>query len=138
MRRSPLNPAQEMPGRPAGEVSSQPLGGITDEYMREMLAKTVSFTVVVLHKTPKRGEPGADGVVWEHGRRNFELRRDGKLLIVCPVSDGTDVSGFSIFSTGLDETKRIMEADPAVRAGIFTVEMHATRSFPGDSLTTDH
>lgn len=105
--------------------------------MREMLAKTRPYTVVILHKTPKRGDPSADKVVWEHGRRNFELRRDGKLLVVCPVSDGSDVAGLSVFSTDLEETRRIMEADPAVVAGIFTVETHAARSFPGDSLTTD-
>ncbi len=104
--------------------------------MEKMLASTEPYTVVILHKTPKRGDPGADKVVWEHGRRNFELRRDGKLLIVCPIRDNSDVSGLSIFSTDLEETKRLMESDPAVVAGIFTLEMHATRSFPGDSLTS--
>ncbi|MDE1853330.1 MAG: hypothetical protein KGI38_06240 [Thaumarchaeota archaeon] len=103
--------------------------------MRERLNTAKPYTVVILHKTPKRDEPGADEVVWEHGRRNFELRREGKLLIVCPINDSSDLRGLSIFSTGIEETARLMDEDRAVKAGIFTYEIHATRSFPGDSLS---
>lgn len=109
-------------------------GRISDELMREMLQKTRPHTVVILRRTPKRDEPGADRVVWEHGRRNFLLRNEKKLLIVCPVNDETDVRGLCVFSTGLDETRKIMEGDPAVRAGIFVYEVHPAESFPGDSL----
>jgi len=56
--------------------------------------------------------PDADKIVWEHGRRNFELRRDGILSIVCPVRDESDVSGIGIFSTSPEETRRIMDRDP--------------------------
>lgn len=108
---------------------------ISDEFMKEKLNTAKSYTVVILRKTPKRDEPGADEIVWEHGRRNFELRREGKLLIICPINDSTDVRGLSIFSTGIEETVKLMEQDRAVRAGIFTYEVHATRSFPGDSLS---
>jgi hypothetical protein len=44
------------------------------------------------------------------------------------------VKGVGIFSTSQEETKRIMEEDPAVKAGIFTYEIHQFRSFPGDML----
>ncbi len=107
---------------------------ITDDYMLEMRQKTREYTVVILHKTPKIGEPGMDKVVWEHGRRNYELRRDEKLCIVCPVRDESDISGIGIFSTNAEETRKIMDEDPAVKAGIFTYETHPTRSFPGDAL----
>jgi len=107
---------------------------ITDEYMRGMLATTRPYTIVILHRTPKRDEPGADKVVWEHGRRNFELRRDGKLSVVCPVGGESDVSGLCIFSSDPEESRKIMDGDPAVKAGIFTYTLHLTRSFPGDSL----
>ena len=107
---------------------------ITDAYMQEMLAKTRPFTVVILHKTPKRNEPGADKIVWEHGRRNFELRRDGKLVIICPIRDDSDVSGIGVFTTSLEETRKLYDEDPGVKAGIFRYEVHQTRSFPGDSL----
>jgi hypothetical protein len=44
------------------------------------------------------------------------------------------VKGVGIFSTGKEETIRIMDEDPAVKAGIFTFEIHSCRSFPGDML----
>ena len=91
-------------------------------------------TIVILHKTPKRIEPGADKIIWEHGRRNFELRRDGKLCVVCPISDENEVGGIGVFLTHEEETRRIMENDPAVKAEIFTFEIRPTRSFPGDAL----
>ncbi len=108
---------------------------ITDEFMRDMLQKTRPYTGIILRKTPKRNEPGADKIVWEHGRRNLELRRDGKLCIVCPVRDDSDISGIGIFSTDVEETRRIMDGDPGVKAGIFVYEVHPTRSFPGDGLS---
>jgi len=107
---------------------------ITEDYMREMSQKTRPYTIVILCKTPKRNEPNADKIVWEHGRRNYELRRDGILNIVCPVADESDVAGFGIFSTNAEETRRIMDEDPAVKAGIFVYEIHSARSFPSDAL----
>ena len=107
---------------------------ITDAYMQEMLGKTRPYTVMILRKTPKYNELGSDKIVREHGRRNFELRRDGKLCIICAIRDESDVSGVGVFATDLEETKRIYDEDPGVKAGIFVYEIHATRSFPGDSL----
>jgi hypothetical protein len=108
---------------------------ITDEYMREKMGKTKPLSIVILHRTPKFSEPGTDKIVCEHGRRNFEPRQEGKLCVVCPIRDESDVSGVGIFSTDYTETRRIMEGDSGVKAGIFTYETHATRSFPGDALT---
>ncbi len=108
---------------------------ITDEYMREHLQSTRPYTVVILRKTPRfQTTPNVDKIVWEHGRRNFQLRKDGKLCVVCAIRDQTDVGGVGIFAGDLEETRRIMEGDPAVMAGILSFETHATRSFPGDSL----
>jgi uncharacterized protein YciI len=100
-----------------------------------MLQTTKRYTLVILHRTSKRNEAGADKIVWEHGRRNFELRRDGLLSIVGPVvQDETDVTGVCIFTSDLERTKKIMDEDPAVKAGIFTYEAHLIESFPGDAL----
>jgi uncharacterized protein YciI len=107
---------------------------ITDEYMKQMMTKTGEYTIVILKATQKRNEPEAEKTIWEHGRRNFSLREEGKLSIVCPINDGTEVKGVGIFSTSQEETKKIMEEDPGVKAGIFTYEIHPCRSFPGDML----
>jgi hypothetical protein len=107
---------------------------ITDDYMRESLKTRKPYSIVILRTGPKCNEPGADKLIWEHGRRNFELRRDGVLCIVCMITDESEVAGLEIFRIDLEETRRIMEEDVAVRAGILTYEIHPAKSFPGDAL----
>ena len=107
---------------------------ITDEFMQQMLTTTRNYCIVILHAGPNKNQEGADKIVWEHGRRNFALRADGLLAIVCPIADGSKVSGIGIFNASAEEVKKIMDEDPGVKAGVFTYEIHACRSFPGDSL----
>jgi hypothetical protein len=107
---------------------------ITDEYMKQMLVTTKSYTVVILKAGQNTKMPDTQQIIWEHGRRNFSLRAEGKLSIVCPVQDGSDVSGIGIFNASAEETKKILEDDPGVKSGVFTYELHPCRSFPGDSL----
>ena len=107
---------------------------ITDEFMREMLTKAKPYCLLILKSGPKRGEADAAAIIWEHGRRNFALRAEGTLPIVCPVIDGGEVCGIGIFNTDLEEAKRIMDDDPGVKAGVFVFELHRCRSFPGDVL----
>jgi len=89
---------------------------------------------MILRKASKYGIPETPNIVHEHGRRNFELRRDGKINIVCPINDGSELSGVVVFNVDAEEVKRIYTEDPGVKAGIFSFEVHPTRSFPGDSL----
>lgn len=110
------------------------MSAITDDYMREMRSKAKPYTLVILHKTPKINEPGMDKVVWEHGRRNYQMRRDGILNIVGPIRDDTNVCGFYVFPRTPEEVRVILDGDPGVRAGIFTYEFHPAISFPGDKL----
>lgn len=107
---------------------------ITDDEMHAALRDTRPYTIVVLTKTAAYHAEGAPAIVWEHGRRNFALRAEGRLAIVCPVNDGSPVAGVGIFTGNPDEVRAILADDPAVRAGIFECELHPTRSFPGDAL----
>jgi len=108
---------------------------ITDEFMRQMMTTTRNYSIVILKVGPKRNMEGVEKIVWEHGRRNFELRADGVLAIVCPVtSDGGDVTGIGIFDAPVEEVRKIMDEDPGVKSGVFVYEAYACRSFPGDSL----
>ncbi len=107
---------------------------ITDEFMRQMVSRTKNYCAVILKVGPNRNKAGVEKILWEHGRRNFALRADGRLSIACPVSDGSDVSGIGIFNANIDEVKRIMDEDPGVKEGVFVYEVHTTRSFPGDCL----
>ncbi len=107
---------------------------VTDEFMRQMLSKTKQYSIVILKNGPRRNEGGVEKIIWEHGRRNFALRSDGVLSVVCAVSDGSNVSGVGIFNATIEEVRRIMDEDPGVKSGVFVYEIHAGRSFPGDSL----
>jgi hypothetical protein len=107
---------------------------ITDEMMRERISQTKSYTMLILRRTEKYKEPGVEKIVWEHGRRNFQLREEGLLPIVCPIRDDSDVSGVCIFNATPEEVKKLYDEDPGVKAGVFTYEIHACRGFPGDSL----
>jgi hypothetical protein len=107
---------------------------MTDEAMRALIKQARNYALVILHGTPKRTAFGADQVVWEHARRNLILRAQGRLAIVCPVRDGSAVSGLYIFDGTPEEVRAVMDGDPGVVAGIFTYEVHPCRGFPGDAL----
>jgi len=107
---------------------------ITDDFMKQMMPTTKGYTAVILKAGENIGMAGVEKIIWEHGRRNFSLRQQGLLSIVCPVKDGSEVCGIGIFSSTPDETKSLMEDDPGVKAGVFIYEIHPCRSFPGDKL----
>ena len=107
---------------------------ISDDFMKQMIGTAKAYCVVILKQGPNRGVAGMDKIIWEHARRNFSLRADGVLRIVCPVADGSDVNGVGIFTGTVDEVRAIMDSDPGVQERIFVYEVHPCRSFPGDSL----
>lgn len=107
---------------------------ISDDDMRAALATARQYTAVVLHAGPRYGTPEAAPILWEHARRNFALRADGVLNVVCPVTDDSPVCGIGLFDADLDSTVALMEQDPGVVAGVFTFQAHPVRGFPGDAL----
>jgi len=107
---------------------------ITDDFMRQMLAASQEYSAVILKKGPAYSAPGSDKIRWEHGRRNFALRSEGILSIVCPMTDSGDVRGLCIFNGTVEEITKVMDEDPAVKAGALVYEIHPCRSFPGDRL----
>jgi hypothetical protein len=106
---------------------------VTDEEMAALLATSRDYCLVVLHPTELKNE-STRPIVFEHGRRNMELRRDGKMPIILRVTTDADIAGLGIFTTNEDETRAIMEEDPAVLAGLFTYDVLPVKGFPGDAL----
>lgn len=108
-----------------------------DDFGR-VYVKDVASCQELLHSDPdgrpKRNEPGVEKIIWEHGRRNFALRADGVLPIVCPVNDGSNVKGVGIFNASVEQVKKIMDEDPGVKAGVFVYGIHVCRGFPRDCL----
>ena len=107
---------------------------VTDEQMRAMLPTTKGYTAVILKDGPSRRVDGVDAIIWEHGRRNFALRAEGVLSIVCPIRDDSGINGIGIFNLDHESTCAVMDEDPGVVAGVFVYEAHPCRSFPGDTL----
>jgi hypothetical protein len=107
---------------------------ITDETMKQRLALTRDYILVVLKTTEKTFTDEGRPIIWEHGRRNMALRAAGLLSVVCPVTDGSEIAGIGIFRSDAEAVREIIEGDPAVRAGVLTYELHPVRGFPGDAL----
>jgi hypothetical protein len=107
---------------------------ITDEFMGEMMTRSRPYTAMLLRQGPNWDRPDRQQIIWEHGRRNFALRADGVLAIVCPILDGGVWCGIGLFAAGEDEVAEMMDGDPGVTAGVFEYEVHPVRSFPGDCL----
>jgi hypothetical protein len=119
---------------PGGAALTEALPTITDDEMRARVAKARPYTVLVLHTTAAFARPACDAVVWEHGRRNMALVDAGLLSVVLPIADDSGIAGYGIFDADLETTRSIMDDDPGVRAGIFSVELHPVRGFPGSCL----
>ena len=83
---------------------------ISDEAMRELLTKVKPYSVVILRAGPQWHRPNVEQIIWEHCRRNLELRAQGKLATVCPVTDESDVCGpvhfLTLFLTRRSESWR--------------------------------
>ena len=107
---------------------------------QESLAQTKPYTVLILKAGPRYSPPGPDrdpevaGTILRHGKRNMRLRLAGLLPIICPIADGSGVTGVGVFAASPEEVDRIYAADPAVQAGMLTYEIHPTRSFPESAL----
>jgi hypothetical protein len=52
-----------------------------------MLTRSKGYTLMLPKEGPKWSAPDRDQIIWERGRRNFALRADGALAIVCPISE---------------------------------------------------
>jgi hypothetical protein len=118
-------------------------GGLPDVSEEEFLAVRQAarpYTVMILRAGPNFRMPGPEGdprvteIITRHGRRNVALKFAGLMPIICPIGDGSGVTGIGVFDATPEDVERIMASDPGVQAGVFTYEVHPCRSFPGSAL----
>jgi hypothetical protein len=67
---------------------------------------------------------GVETIIREHGRRNFLLREQGLLSIVCPINDGSGIAGVGFFNAGIDEvraSKPVFSCTKTIRHGVSPV-----------------
>lgn len=121
-------------------VDDGALPEISDDEFALMRGSARPYTVMILKAGPKFVAPGAERdpqvteIVMAHGKRNARLYRAGLMPIICPIGDGSGVTGIGVFDASPQDVERIMAADPGVMAGVFTFEVHPSRSFPGSTL----
>ena len=114
---------------------------MTDERLRQALQHIRPYTVCILKAGAGYQEPGPAREDWvadlilEHGKRNYALYLAGLMRVVCPIGDGSGTTGIGIFDADADEVGQITRQDPAVKAGLFTYEIHPTQTFPESTLT---
>ena len=90
--------------------------------------KLDAYTVVFLRRPaspPRMTEEELDALQQEHVAFNARMREAGHALVTGPVSGQPDVSlrGINIFRTSAEETRKLMEGDPSVRAGRLEVDV---------------
>ena len=110
------------------------LPSIDDEAARSLLATARPYTAVILRAGPNRATPEGQALLLPHGIRNMRLRAAGMLRVVVRVADDSDAAGIGVFALDEAETRRVVESDPAVVAGVFVAEYHPVLGFPADSL----
>jgi uncharacterized protein len=80
------------------------------------------YTMVLLRRppdAPQLSEEELDALQTRHLAYRAELRRSGVLVANGPLGEQSDIAmrGLSIFACGLDEARRLSDADPSVQAG---------------------
>jgi uncharacterized protein len=103
---------------------------------------------LVLLRTPENPPAYDDAelerIQAEHLAHHARLRESGQIVTNGPVRDQPDVSlrGLTFYRTGsLEQSRRLAEADPAVRAGRLAIEIMTwycppgTMSKPGRAVT---
>lgn len=112
---------------------------ITDEFMRERLSRMRGWTTLLLKAGPNyqpqaTRSPEQAAIVREHGRRNMQLQVDGKVALVGPLHNAFPIVGLCVFTVAEAEARELMAGDPALQAGLFTLDFATWFGAPGDSL----
>ncbi|GFG75845.1 hypothetical protein [Mycobacterium botniense] len=109
----------------------------TDDEMNQQMINARPYSLVILKPGPNSSDESAPSLMWEHARRNFGLRDAGVLAATLVVLDDSDLWGIRVLTGTVDDTVALMNEDPAVAAGIFTVEVHPCRGFVGGATEAD-
>jgi uncharacterized protein YciI len=90
--------------------------------------KMVQFQMALLKKAPKwdgTAESQRGQILQQHFANVMSLLGSGRAVIAGPMGDDTDLAGiFILRASSADEAKTWVDADPAVKAGLFAAEIH--------------
>jgi len=115
------------------KVNAQELG--SENNYDSTLAKKIGadeygmkqYVIAFLKKGSHRSQDSTqrDKIQRAHLKNIMRLANEGKLIIAGPFLDDTDIRGIFIFDVNnLEEAKKLTESDPAVKAGVLSMELH--------------
>lgn len=108
---------------------------VTNETMQGLLSSAPETLTFVLRRGPRFDDPATAPLQWEHARNMFGLLRDGKVVQVTAIMDGTDVLGVGYFARiERAEAEAILAADPGIAGGRLTFELRSSVSFRASEL----
>jgi uncharacterized protein len=86
------------------------------------------YSFVLLKRGPRAlefSDDELDRLQEQHLAHLDAMKEQGHLLVAGPFSDQPDDSlrGFCLYRTSVEETRRLAESDPSVRAGRMAVEV---------------
>ena len=87
----------------------------------------VQFQMALLKSGPKWSatkEDERNAILKQHLAYVLSLLDSGKAVIAGPIGGETDLAGIYILRASATDAKNWVESDPAVKAGLFTSEMH--------------
>ena len=95
---------------------------------KEPPSKLVQFQMALLRKGPKWTEaqtPESQKILHQHLVNVLTMLDSGKAVAAGPFGDDTELAGiFILRASTTEEAKTWVDADPAVKAGLFVPEMH--------------
>jgi len=85
------------------------------------------YVMAFLKKGPNRMQDSvkAGELQMAHLKNILRLADEGKLILAGPFLDNKDLRGIFIFDVKtIEEAKQLTETDPAIKAGVFSMELH--------------
>jgi len=110
---------------------------ITDEYVNEKVSRGRQYILVHLLKGPNYDSDRIpqEEIQKAHLRHLFKLKAEGKLLLVGPLVEKSELRGIAIYDVpDIEEAKKLAGDDPALKAGVFIYETYRWFGIPGDGL----
>jgi uncharacterized protein YciI len=95
---------------------------------KELPPRLIQFHMALLKKGPKwtgAQTPETQKILHQHLINVLALLDSGKAVAAGPIGDDTELAGiFILRASSAEEAKTWVDADPAVKAGLFVPEMH--------------
>src|SRR5258708_35586136 len=101
------------------------------------LAKIRPYVLLLLTKGANYGRPDTRRIIQsEHLPYTFQQRAEGILALTMPVNDDTRIAAIGIYAgRSKEEGKKLVENDPAVKAGVFRYEIGKSMGWAGRVLS---